>query len=520
MWTDFEKPDLAKWRSLAERDLKGQDFDQALAWSTADGLEGLPLYHEGPQPQPLLTNNHWKIRQDYHESLQGVDQIRLRQPHDLNRLPRDVECVVFGPGLDRTLARLLEENVPFQGRLSWDPVAEGADFDQVVELVQAAQRRPDLKFLSCSGWPYHQGGATPAQELGWTLASVVFLLRELTSRGITPAEVVSRLEVELAVSQDLFIEVAKLRAARLCLRQIFGAYSHSGDCDLHARQSLQRHSLLDPGNNLLRATVAGFAAVCGGADSIQLAAFAEDDPDGLRLACNQQLLMRHEASLGAVADPGAGSYYLENLTHQLGQRSWEIMAGVQARGGVTDQHDSIAESLRNQREARLKSVARGRSVLVGVNWFADPGEWLRSATRPPVESPYPALFEGEPFEKFRCEPGPRCLILTVGRGLAQARASFASSFLAAGSFPQETPLPVESTAEARQLLEASYASLVVLCASDERLAELIEQLAFGDKILAVAAPPQPLAGVDFFLHRKADHLDLLTKLREACRETT
>ncbi|MGE0490342.1 MAG: methylmalonyl-CoA mutase family protein [Vulcanimicrobiota bacterium] len=520
MWTDFEKPELSQWRSLVERDLKGQDFDDILAWSTPDGLEGHPLYTQGPQPQPVVTRGDWKIRQDYHPSLEGVDQVRLRQDHDLSRLLQGQECVLYGPGVERKLAGILAGEMPFEGRVSWDPVAEEADFDQVAKLLERAQSLPELKLFCSSGWSFHQGGATAAQELGWTLASVIYLLRQLTSRQVDAAEVVSRLEVELAVSSDLFLEMAKLRAARLCLGQIFAAFSHSGDCDLHARQSLQQHCLLDAGNNLLRASVAGFAAVCAGADSLQLAAFAEDDPDGLRLACTQQLLMRHEAGLGRVADPGAGSYYLETLTHQLGQRAWEIMAGVEARGGLPAYADTIAETLRHQRESRLKSVARGRTILVGTNWFADPNEWLASATRPSPGGPYSPLFEGEPFEKFRCEPGPKCLILTVGRGLAQARAAFASSFLAAGSFPLESPLPADTTSQARRLLEASFATLVVLCADDERLPELIEQLAFQDKVLAVAAPPQPLAGVDFFLHRKADHLDLLTKLREACRETT
>jgi methylmalonyl-CoA mutase len=259
----------------------------------------------------------------------------------------------------------------------------------VADIIEhTAKHMPKFNSISISGYHMQEAGATAVQELAFTLADGLEYARAALARGLDVDAFAGRLSFFFAIGMNFFMEVAKLRAARLLWTRIMGQFEPKNPASLMLRTHCQTSGVSltgqDPYNNIVRTTVEALAAVLGGTQSLHTNSFDEalalPTEFAARIARNTQLVLQEETGVSHVVDPLGGSYYVESLTGALADAAWELIEEVEALGGMTKAVAAGMPKLRIEEAAarRQASVDRGDEVIVGVNKY-------RLATEPPVE---------------------------------------------------------------------------------------------------------------------------------------
>jgi len=259
---------------------------------------------------------------------------------------------------------------------------------------RVAADHPGLRSVVIDGLVYHDAGAGDTQELGLALAAGVAALRVLIEAGVDVGAALNALEFRPAASADQFATIAKLRAARRTwarVAQVCGGSGPPAGLRQHAVTSWPMTTRHDPWNNILRATLAAFAACVGGAEAITVRPFdaALGRPDALarRIARNTPALLIAESHVAAVLDPAGGSWYVESLTETMAHAAWDVFTGVEKAGGIVTALGNgwVADRIAVAREAQLAALARGEATIVGVTAFPLADE--RLLERPPAPGP-------------------------------------------------------------------------------------------------------------------------------------
>jgi methylmalonyl-CoA mutase len=243
-----------------------------------------------------------------------------------------------------------------------------------------AENMPRFNPISISGYHMQEAGATCVQELAFTLADGVEYVRAAIASGLDVDKFAPRLSFFFAIGMNFFMEVAKLRAARLLWSELMTEHFQPADARskmlrTHCQTSGVSLTGQDPYNNVIRTTVEALAAVLGGTQSLHTNAFDEalalPTDTSARIARNTQLVLREETGVTKVVDPLAGSYYVESLTASLVSHARELIGEVEALGGMTKAVESGMPKLRIEEAAarRQARVDRGEDVVVGVNQF-------------------------------------------------------------------------------------------------------------------------------------------------------
>jgi methylmalonyl-CoA mutase len=246
-------------------------------------------------------------------------------------------------------------------------------------IAYCAAEMPKFNSISISGYHMHEAGATAVQELAYTLADGMEYVRVAIADGLDVDDFAPRLSFFFGIGMNLFMEVAKLRAARTLWARIMtdlGAQSEKSKLlRTHCQTSGVSLTEQDPYNNIVRTTVEALAAVLGGTQSLHTNSFDEaialPTDFSARIARNTQLILAEESGVTAVADPLGGSWYVEALTRELEEKAWALIEEVEAHGGMTK---AVAEGLPKHRieEAAAERAARvdtGETVIVGVNRY-------------------------------------------------------------------------------------------------------------------------------------------------------
>ena len=246
-------------------------------------------------------------------------------------------------------------------------------------IAYCAGNMPKFNSISISGYHMHEAGATAVQELAFTLADGMEYVRAAQAKGLDVDHFAPRLSFFFGIGMNFFMEVAKLRAARLLWHRImegFGARNaKSKMLRTHCQTSGVSLTEQDPWNNIVRTTIEAMAAVLGGTQSLHTNSFDEaialPTDFSARIARNTQLILAEESGIPNVADPLGGSYYVEALTAQLADQTWALIEEVEGLGGMTG---AVAEGMPKRRieeaaAARAAKVDRGETVIVGVNRY-------------------------------------------------------------------------------------------------------------------------------------------------------
>ncbi|MQY09165.1 methylmalonyl-CoA mutase subunit beta [Actinomadura macrotermitis] len=376
------------------------------------------------------------------------------------------------------------------GSLGADPLGlavrtgtAGSPEEAAALAVRCAREFPRLRAITVDGTVHHDAGGSDAEELGAAVAAGVAYLRALTGAGLSVDEAFAQIEFRLAVNADQFLSIAKLRAARRLwarVAEVSGAADGTA-ARIHAVTSAAMMTRRDPWVNMLRTTVAAFAAGVGGADAVTVLPFDArlglPDDFSRRIARNTQTLLLEESSLARVVDPAGGSWYVEKITEQLAQAAWGWFTDIEKAGGFAAALDSglVARRLAATWERRRADIARRRAPLTGVSEFPNLAETL-PAREPAPAAPsggLPSVHYAQDFEALRDRSDahaeatgarPKVYLATLGPvAVHTARASFAANLFQAGGI-ETVSGPPEGFAE-------SGATVACLCSSDKLYAE-------------------------------------------------
>ena len=242
-----------------------------------------------------------------------------------------------------------------------------------------AQNMPKFNSISISGYHMQEAGANQALELAFTLADGREYVKAALAKGLDIDEFAGRLSFFWAIGMNFYLEVAKMRAARLLWWKIMTAFDAKNPKSLMLRTHCQTSgwSLTeqDPYNNVVRTTIEAMAAVFGGTQSLHTNALDEaialPTEFSARIARNTQLIIQEETHITSVVDPWAGSYMMEKLTQDMADAAWKIIEEVDALGGMVKAVDSGWAKLKIEASAAEKQarIDSGKDVIVGVNKY-------------------------------------------------------------------------------------------------------------------------------------------------------
>jgi methylmalonyl-CoA mutase len=426
----------SEWLRLVEKSLKGRAFE-TLTSRTADGLEIEPLYTaedapEGrllPRAAPHDAGRPWDIRapvaaptataangqileglaggassvllaldpsgkkgcaaasaEDLAEALDGVLLEAAGVALDAGYLGPDAADWLAGAAKGSPAARL---------GLHLDPISAFAEQGSSPGPLEAhiacaaetagrlSTAYPNAGLFLATGRAVHEAGGSEAQELGFMAACWAAYARALETAMSPNPLPLDRIILGVSADADIFVTLAKLRAARLIGERLTRACAPAHTLApppqrVEARSSRRMLTRVDPWTNMLRLTHAAFAAAAGGADTIVLHPFTDaigrPTPFARRQARNIQLVLMEESHLGRVADPAAGAWFVESLTHDLAREGWSVFQAIERQDGAVEALKSgyLAANLEGPRRALL-SAAEHRGIL-GVTLYPNPDE--------------------------------------------------------------------------------------------------------------------------------------------------
>lgn len=608
---EFEAVTRDAWMALVQKALKGGDFDKKLVGRTYDGIRLQPLYVRDPGQKEAAAvvrgvvhardGMAWDIRQRTTgtdpasvnaailEDLVGgcsgfalqvaapgqtglkADATTLARTLDGVRLDWGVTVSLasgrcFAPAADALLVALSQTGRDAaQCHISFDADPLGAlartggldqdaqgTFSTLAHLLDRIAALPNARALLVDGRPYHEAGASEAQELACLAATLVAYLRGLEGTGKVPSAVLPKIGFALAADAQIFATIAKLRAARRLIGRIAeacgaGSIAHGAHCAVQtsARMMTKR----DAYTNLLRTTVAASAAAMGGADAITVLPFtwALGQPDAFarRMARNTQIVLMEESSLGRVLDPAGGSWYVEQLTDDLAGKAWGLFQEIEGKGGMLAalQAGHVQAMIAATASERARQLATGREELIGVANFPALNETEFTVTPHPIAglasglpaltaeplperrlaAPLEALRDAADAHANRTGTPPRVFLANLGSiPDFNARATFAQNFFAAGGIETIGNDGFTTSADAAKAFAASGASVACLCSSDshyELLAEATAQALTGAGASHVYLAGRPgekaevyrAAGIGSYIFMGCDAPDTLAK---------
>ena len=424
-------------------------------------------------------------------------------------------------------------------------------FAGLVELAKAKTTGLKVdKILNVSGLPYHNAGASDAEELSAVLATLVAYMRALESAGLEPSQSLPMMSLTLAADTEVFNTTAKFRAIRKLVWQIAdacGCPDTARHVQIHGTSSARMMTRRDPWVNMLRTTTACTGAALGGAETITLLPFTwslgQPDKFARRMTRNCQIVLMEEAALGAVIDPAGGSGYVDYLTDQLAEKAWDMFQEIETSGGMFKalQSGLVQGMIKETHDKRAQNIAVGKTEITGVSSFPNINEAPVSVT--PFDTPMsleeeavtveplPMRREAEPFEKLRdladahkASNGNLPGLFLANLGLLtdfNARANWASSFFSTGGVEALPNAGFSSDDELIEAFKKSGVSVACICSSDaiyetdaENIAAKLKAAGATYIYLAGRAGEKRdayrAAGIDAFIHMGVNSLEILS----------
>lgn len=555
--------------------------EDVLKLKTPDALPGEFPYVRGNKKKDI----EWYVRQDIKSDdakaanekaldllNKGIDSLCFKiSGDDVNKdfvetLLKDIVCdaveLNFNTCKRHTLelAKILTEyfeqkgydKAKIVGSLDWDPmekiVMKGHDvtpiLDLAPEIVKALAEYPNFRCITVNAVSLNNAGSYIVQELGYALAWGNDYLNRLVEAGVDVDLAASKIKFNMGITENFFMEIAKFRAARMLWAEIVKQYAPKNDesCKMcvNAVTSKYNMTLFDSYVNLLRSQTETMSAALAGVHSIVVTPFdaVYETPNDFseRIARNQQLLLKEESHFDKVVDPGAGSYFIEELTTSLANEGWKIFLNVEDNGGFLEaaKKGIVQDDINATNVKRHEAAAKRKEFILGTNQF--PNFTEKSDGKRPLSCScscghgHDAAFKSinstrlaADFEDLRIkvessEKVPVAFMLTIGNlAMRQARAQFSCNFLACAGYKVVDNLGFSTVEEGVDAALKAGADIVVLCSSDDEYAQYAVpayKYLDGRAMFVVAGAPACMddlkaAGIENFIHVRCNVLETL-----------
>ena len=610
LFSEFPPVSTEKWEEVINKDLKGADYEKKLVWRTIEGFKVKPYYraedlenieylNSNPGQAPYTRgkqadSNVWDIRQDIKEkdpakaNAFALDAVKrgatalgfcvkaIETEEQMATLLKDIYLTAvsihFNCSKDylKTLQLFVSvakkngfDTKEIKGSVNFDIFkhalthgafrkGEDGDYAEAVELLNYAKENlPKFRVLTVNGSLFANAGSNIVQELGFALAEANELLAKLSDKGCDVTLVAKNIAFNLAIGGNYFMEIAKIRAARMLWSKIVEQYKPSCDCAckayINSTSSTWNKSIFDPYVNMLRTTTETMSAAIAGADSISVApfdiAFKEADDFSYRIARNQQLLLKEESYLDKIVDPAAGSYYIENLTDSIAQYAWQHFVTIEDKNGFAAaiREGYVQDEIAKTAQQRDMDIATRKTTILGTNQYPNLTETMNAkiekkecccchcekGTEIKTIEPYRGA---EAFEHLRLateQSGkrPKVFLLTYGNlAMRRARSGFATNFFGVAGYEIIDNNGFATAEEGVKAALDTKADIVVLCSSDDEYAEITEtacNLLKGKvKSIVLAGFPKEMVetykgfGINEFIHVKTNVLESLTNFQK------
>ncbi|WP_027472718.1 methylmalonyl-CoA mutase small subunit [Saccharicrinis fermentans] len=602
--SDFPAITTEQWMEKITADLKGADFERKLVWRTNEGFNVRPFYRsedlseikyldslpgEFPYVRGTKKDNDWYVRQDIHAVdaeaanakaldvlTKGVTSLGFTLCEEVKDVDAHVEkllkniiseAVELNFSTSHGSKKLAEAVIAYlkktnrdlsgiKGSINFDTLGclttSGKScksfeemFDHAKEMVEVRANVPNFKTICVNGRLFNNAGSSIVQELAFALSMGNEYLTQLSDRGVSVNEAASSMKFNFGVGGNYFMEIAKLRAARMLWATIVKSYSPAGleptKMMIHCETSQWNKTVYDPYVNMLRTQTEAMSATLGGADSLTIlpfdAIYKESDVFSERIARNQQLLLKEESHFDKITDPSAGSYYIENLTNSIAQEAWALFVEVEEKGGYLAalKEGFVQAKVKETADKRKKAIATRRENLLGTNQFPNAAERVadvlannkahgdKCSSGDVVIEPIVRFRGAEEFEALRLATEksgktPKVFMLTYGNlNMRLARSQFSANFFACAGYQIIDNNGFDTVEAGVEAAKAAKADIIVLCSSDDEYVDAAPA-AFkainGDAIFVVAGAPKctddlKAQGITNFINVRSNVLETL-----------
>lgn len=611
LFDGFSPISTEDWEAQINKDLKGADYEKKLVWKTLEGFNLKPYYRKEdllsldylatlPAEFPYVrgnksNTNEWEIRQDFKvedpkdtntsilEALKkGATSIgvhicgkKVKSPEDFTAVIDGIDLTVvpvhFKSGkasariagylIDNLKSQGLDKN-KIKGSFNHSPIdhlttngsfytSEVGDLNSVIDFVKLLNTSlPTFKAVGIDGASFANAGTSIVQEVAFSLSMAVEYLDLLTNAGVSIDVAAKSIQFKFGIGGNYFLEIAKLRAARLLWAKIVEGYKPavkaSSEMFVHSETSTWNKTVYDVHVNILRATTEAMSAILGGTNSLTVKPFDEaskkESGFSNRIARNLQVVLKEEAYFDKIVDPAAGSYYIENATNNITEKTWELFLQIEDKGGYLKAlKEGLVNKLVNETAEKRKGlIANRREVLLGTNQFSNADETISDKVglkiRPVDEScadnlevqTIKSYRGGYAFEQLRLRTEkhskrPKVFMLSMGNlAMRKARASFSTNFFACAGYEVIDNLGFESVEKGLKAASNAGSDIVVVCSSDDEYAELVPEVneQLKDKaIVVVAGAPACMddlksKGIEHFIHMRTNLLESLTQFHQ------
>jgi len=561
-----------------------------------EDVENLMYINTLPDQSPYLrgtkiNNNNWLIRQNIEVTnysianrkaltilMRGIDSLGfiISDPESINEKNFDllleriflegVELNFLTNGKAREIIDLIINCVKksysdpnkIRGAIEADPLSrlmlngtlcippeEG--FDYLASVVNSAASLPHLRVIHLNASNFNNAGADIVQELAFGISMGNEYMAQLTQRGISSDMAASKIRFSFGTGSNYFPEIAKLRAARVLWSVVANGFQVAREenlkMDIHCVTSEWNKTVYDPYVNMLRTQTEAMSAILGGADSLTVEpfdkVFRHPDEFSERIARNQQLILKEEAYFDKVADPAAGSYYIENLTNLIAENAWKLFLEIEDQGGFLACLKSgfIQTKLSESGAKRKNDMAIRKAILLGTNQYPNTQEKISETVdlkklfdkklfeNELIVEPIQIFRGSEQYDKLRIATDkatrrPVVFLLPIGNPvMSKARSQFSANFFGCAGYQLiENQIFITVDDAVKQSVK-SKSDIVVICSSDEEYPLIAPEIfmKLKDKaIIVVAGNPAcreelNSKGIDNFIHVRSNVIETLTE---------
>jgi methylmalonyl-CoA mutase len=584
--TDFNKKLV--WKT-------NEGFDVKPFYRMED-VENLMYINTLPDQSPYLrgtkiNNNNWLIRQNIEVTnysianrkaltilMRGIDSLGfiISDPESINEKNFDllleriflegVELNFLTNGKAREIIDLIINYVKksysdpnkIRGAIEADPLSrlmlngtlcippeEG--FDYLASVVNSAASLPHLRVIHLNASNFNNAGADIVQELAFGISMGNEYMAQLTQRGISSDMAASKIRFSFGTGSNYFPEIAKLRAARVLWSVVANGFQVAKEenlkMDIHCVTSEWNKTVYDPYVNMLRTQTEAMSAILGGADSLTVEpfdkVFRHPDEFSERIARNQQLILKEEAYFDKVADPAAGSYYIENLTNLIAENAWKLFLEIEDQGGFLACLKSgfIQTKLSESGAKRKNDMAIRKAILLGTNQYPNTQEKISETVdlkklfdkklfeNELIVEPIQIFRGSEQYDKLRIATDkatrrPVVFLLPIGNPvMSKARSQFSANFFGCAGYQLiENQIFITVDDAVKQSVK-SKSDIVVICSSDEEYPLIAPEIfmKLKDKAIVVVAGNPACReelnskGIDNFIHVRSNVIETLTE---------
>lgn len=611
----FNYASYDEWKDAAVAALKNASFDKKMFTPTYEGITLSPLYtiedtkdlnaaRTFPGLYSLRGNSAagnlkrpWEIAQFCSEDTPEASSLELEKTHKavLHELERGATTValnleninnvnniikillngltekplyIYAGASSMEILKALENDAKdLRGCIGADPLGvllETGDlpknldelWDDMAESIRWADaKNTPVKTVLIRGSVAHNGGASAVQEVAYTMTAAIETLRAMAIRGVMTGEFARRLRFDFSQGANFFMEIAKIRAARIVWSRIaesFGGDENAQKSEIFAKTSSFTKTIFDPYVNMLRNTTEAFSAVIGGVEGLTICnfdeAFKPASEFSRRVSRNAQIMLQKEFNLIEPIDPAGGSWYIEKLTHELALKIWAELQKIEAQGGFLKSAEDglIQGDIEKTLNERFKKLASRADRAVGTNMYPNMGEHseiiLNNKNKKYGDKvkPIKAHRWTEQFEELRlrtenykARTGDNVKIFLANMGAIpqhKARADFITGFMEVAAFEvlnNNGFNNIEECADAAAEAAKNGALIAVICSTDAAYPEIVPDLTKlikeKNKNMRVylAGEPAPefkeiyeQAGVDGFISVRSNCLETLTEFQK------